>query len=207
LPAGHAYFVRIVSAAIASSAGVPDSNQNNLRALRVFAVHLFFSGTIFIPNRPLQASLSELRPDKSLKAPRTQSKFTGLGAWLRQPSIPQRLLRKQSFSALQHQLSEGHEHFVRIVPPVSALSAGVPDSNQNNLRALRAFAVQSFKFFNLLTFILCPLAFKRVYPIRTKTLRALRVFAVHLFFSGLILLHRQTTNHNRQTPLTKDIIF
>jgi hypothetical protein len=45
-----------------------------LRALR---------GLIFFRNRPLQASLFELRPDRSLKAPRTQSNYTGLGAWLR----------------------------------------------------------------------------------------------------------------------------
>jgi hypothetical protein len=54
------------------------------------------------------------------------------------------LLRKHVFSTLQHQLSEGPEHFVRIVSPASASSAGVPDSDQNNLRVLRAFAVRFF---------------------------------------------------------------
>jgi hypothetical protein len=42
LPAGHESFVRIVTSAGALSAGVPDSNQKNLRALRAFAVHSFF---------------------------------------------------------------------------------------------------------------------------------------------------------------------
>jgi hypothetical protein len=52
----------------------PIRTKKILRALR---------GLIFFRNRPLQASLFELRPDRSLKAPRTQSNYTGLGAWLR----------------------------------------------------------------------------------------------------------------------------
>jgi hypothetical protein len=44
------------------------------------------------------------------------------------------------------QLPAGHELFGRIVTLANALSAGVPDSDQKYLRALRAFAVQSFLF-------------------------------------------------------------
>jgi len=56
------------------------------------------------------------------------------------------IVRRETHKIIPHivPLPAGHESFVRIVTSAGALSAGVPDSHKKTLRALCAFAVQSF---------------------------------------------------------------